>query len=79
MITAIFTKINMTWIANHEVSFQRRWFLAYASCFVDQLIVRLEEDPVAHFVILPNYQEDETMLHETLESWLLFFGRGPHA
>ena len=40
---------------------------------------RLEEDPVAHFVILPIYQEDETMLGETLESWLLFFGRETHA
>ena len=37
--------------------------------------LRLEEDPVAHFVILPIYQEDETLQRETLESWLLFFGR----
>ena len=41
--------------------------------------LRLEEDPVAHFVILPNYQEDVTMLRETLESWLLSFGRETHA
>ena len=41
--------------------------------------LRLEEDPVAHFVILPIYQEDVTVLHETLESWLLFFGRETHA
>ena len=46
---------------------------------LDQLIVRLEEDHVAHFVTLPNYQEDETMQHETLESWLLFFGRETYA
>ena len=31
--------------------------------------LRLEEGPVAHIVILPIYQEDVTVLHETLESW----------
>ena len=30
--------------------------------------LRLEEDPVAHFVILPNYEEGETVLRETLEN-----------
>ena len=34
----------------------------------DQSAVLLEEDPVAHFVILPNYEEDETVLRETLEN-----------
>ena len=33
----------------------------------DQSAVLLEEDPVAHFVILPKYEEDETVLRETLE------------
>ena len=28
----------------------------------------LEEDPVAHFVVLPNYQEDEAMFRETFEN-----------
>ena len=28
----------------------------------------LEEDLVAHFVVLPIYQEDETLLRETLEN-----------
>ena len=36
-------------------------------CFVGQLALFLEEDPVAHFVILPNFEEDETVLRETLE------------
>ena len=37
--------------------------------------LRLEEDPVAHFVILPIYQEDETLHRETLEN----LGRSPAA
>ena len=37
-------------------------------CFVGQLALFLGEDPVAHFVILPNYVEDETVLRETLEN-----------
>ena len=30
------------------------------------VVVLLEEDTVTHFVILPNYEEDETVLRETL-------------
>ena len=44
-------------------------------CFVGQLALFLEEDPVVHFVILPNYQEDETLHRETLEN----LGRHPSA
>ena len=32
------------------------------------VVVLLVEDPVAHFVILPNYEEDETALRETPEN-----------
>ena len=32
------------------------------------VVVLLVEDPVAHFVILPNYEEDETVLRETPEN-----------
>ena len=43
---------------------------AFGSCvlLLDQSAVLLVEDPVAHFVILPNYEEDETVLRETLEN-----------
>ena len=37
-------------------------------CFVGQLALFLEEDPVAHFVILPNFEEDETVLRDNLEN-----------
>ena len=37
--------------------------LAHAFFFVEQ---SLEEDPVTHFVVLPNLQEDEGMLRENL-------------
>ena len=38
--------------------------LAFGACvlLLDQSSVLLEEDPVAHFVILPNFEEDETIL-----------------
>ena len=49
-------------------NFQQRWRVVHPFCFVGQLALVLEEDPVAHFVILPNYEEDETVLRETLES-----------
>ena len=46
----------------------------------DQSAVLLEEDPVAHFVTLPNYEEDETVLRETLKkSSLPFLSRETHA
>ena len=32
------------------------------------VVVLLVEDSVAHFVILPNYEEDETVLRETPEN-----------
>ena len=39
--------------------------LAHAFFFVEQ---SLEEHPVTHFVVLPNLQEDEGMLRETLKN-----------
>ena len=44
--------------------------LAFGACvlLLDQLIVLLEEDPVAHFVILPNFEEDGTVLRDNLEN-----------
>ena len=61
VITAILTKINRTWVVNLAI-FQRCWRLAHACCFVDRCHGLLEEDPVANFVVLPNYHEDEAML-----------------
>ena len=41
--------------------------LEHAFFFVEQ---SLEEDPVTHFVVLANLQEDEGMLRETLKKSL---------
>ena len=49
-------------------NFQQRWRVVHPFCIVGQLALFLEEDFVAHFVILPNYEEDETVLRETLEN-----------
>ena len=51
-------------------NFQRRfvgaWLMRSASSI--SLHSSLEEEPVTHFVALPNLQEDEGMLRETLEN-----------
>ena len=60
VITAIWTIINMTWFANLVISNGvGAWRLPSASS-VDWYS-SLGEDPVAHLVVLPNYQEDEAM------------------
>merc|ERR1712136_553714 len=74
VITAILTMINMTWVANLAIfSGVGAWRMRSASSINWHSL--LEEDPVTHFVVLPNYQEDEAMLRETLEN----LGRSPSA
>ena len=68
VITAIFTIINLTWIASLEAPFEQCRRLACAFCFVDPLAEILEEDPVAYIVVLPNCQGDEVALREPLEN-----------
>ena len=46
--------------------FQRCWHMHSASSINRHSL--LDEDPVTHFVVLPNLQEDEGMLRETLEN-----------
>ena len=55
--------------ANHAVSFQRCWRLAYAFCFVEQLSHIARARPCFFFFIvaLPNCQEDEVTLREPLK------------
>ena len=74
VITAILTMINMTWVANLAIfSGVGAWRMRSASSINWHSL--LEQDPVTHFVVLPNYQEDEAMLRETLEN----LGRSPSA
>ena len=51
VITAVLTMINITW-ATILAILQRRWRLDASS---DNLHGLVEEDPVANFVMLPNY------------------------
>ena len=69
-VPGILTVINTT---EWEIS-QFPAALAFSACvlLLHQLIVLLEEDPVAHIVILPNCQEDETILRELLKVLVAF-------
>ena len=60
VITTVLTMINITWVTILAI-FQRRWRLDASS---DCLHGFVEENPVANFVVLPNYNEDESMFLE---------------
>ena len=66
MVTAIFTMVNMTWVGILVV-FRGvgAWRLHSASSINWHSF--LEEEPVTHFVVLPNFQEDEAMFREPLK------------
>ena len=54
VITSILTMVNMTWVTN---------------LVIFSGVGRMRSAPsVTHFVVLPNLQEDEGMLRETLEN-----------
>ena len=63
----ILTLINMVWVGNCEIcKGVYAWRLPSASS-VDWYS-SLEEDPVAHLVVLPNYQEDEAAFRRAREN-----------
>ena len=55
VITTVFTMINITWVTFLAI-LQRRWRM---DAWSDNLRGLVEEDPVANFVVLPNYNEDD--------------------
>ena len=65
MITAFWTIVNITWVANPTMfSSVSAW--GFPSTFLINWHTVLEEDPVTHFVVLPDCQEDVAMFRDPL-------------
>ena len=59
-------RAQLTEAVDRSRNFQQHWRRRPALSIDSHTL--LEGDPVAHFVVLPNYQEDESMHQETLEN-----------